>query len=116
MLEAAHALRLEREREKSLGNQKQEQQASLTHTEQQVQRLQQQLKEMQQAASGATAEGYFSLLMLCINMFFVVRTCLLNVLKSEYTNLMFIKDVVNYVYLLFLYLKKKQLSCHSYTI
>ncbi|XP_021936046.1 intraflagellar transport protein 81 homolog [Zootermopsis nevadensis] len=57
MLEAAHALRLEREREKSLGNQKQEQQASLTHTEQQVQRLQQQLKEMQQAASGATAEG-----------------------------------------------------------
>jgi len=57
MLEAAHALRLEREREKSLANQKQEQQASLNHTEQRLQRLQQQLKEIRQAAMGATAKG-----------------------------------------------------------
>jgi hypothetical protein len=57
MLEAAHALRLEREREKSLVNQKQEQQLSLNHTEQRVQRLQKQLKEIRQAAIGATPEG-----------------------------------------------------------
>lgn len=57
MLEAAHALRLEREREKSLVNQKQEQQMSLNHTEQRVHRLQQQLKEIRQAAVGATPEG-----------------------------------------------------------
>jgi intraflagellar transport protein 81 len=57
MLEAAHALRLEREREKSLVNQKQEQQMSMNHTEQRVQRLQQQLKEVRQAAIGATPEG-----------------------------------------------------------
>jgi hypothetical protein len=58
MLEAAHALRLEREREKSLANQKHEQQASLNQTEQRLQRLQQQLKEMRQAAVGATPAGY----------------------------------------------------------
>lgn len=57
MLEAAHALRLEREREKSLVNQKQEQQQSLNHTEQRVQRLQKQLKDVRQAAIGATPEG-----------------------------------------------------------
>jgi intraflagellar transport protein 81 len=57
MLKAAHGLRLEREREKSLANQKQEQQASLKHTEQRIQRLQQQLKEIRQAAMGATPEG-----------------------------------------------------------
>jgi intraflagellar transport protein 81 len=57
MLAAAHALRLEREREKSLVNQKQEQQLSLNHTEQRVQRLQKQLKEIRQAAIGATPEG-----------------------------------------------------------
>ncbi|PSN57775.1 hypothetical protein C0J52_07269 [Blattella germanica] len=57
MLEAAHALRLEREREKSIMNQKQEQQTSLNQTEQRVQRLQQQLKDMRQAALGATPKG-----------------------------------------------------------
>jgi len=57
MLQAAHGLRVEREREKSLANQKQEQQASLKHTEQRIQRLQQQLKEIRQAAMGATPEG-----------------------------------------------------------
>jgi intraflagellar transport protein 81 len=75
MLEAAHALRLEREREKSLANQKQEQQASLNHAEQRVQRLQQQLKEMQQAARDATPEGYFSWLMLCMNSSFYPIYC-----------------------------------------
>jgi intraflagellar transport protein 81 len=75
MLEAAHALRLQHERKKSLANQKQEQQASLNHTEQRVQRLQQQLKEMQQAAMGATPKGYFSWLMLCMNTVYVFIYC-----------------------------------------
>lgn len=57
MLQAAHGLRVEREREKSLANQKQEQWASLKHTEQRIQRLKQQLKEIRQAAMGATPEG-----------------------------------------------------------
>jgi intraflagellar transport protein 81 len=57
MLQAAHGLRVEREREKSLAHQKQEQQASLKHTELRIQRLQQQLKEIRQAAMGATPEG-----------------------------------------------------------
>ncbi|KAJ9594840.1 hypothetical protein L9F63_013877, partial [Diploptera punctata] len=56
MLEATHALRVER-REKSIANQKQEQQAALNQTEQRVQRLQQQLKEMRHAAMGATPKG-----------------------------------------------------------
>lgn len=57
MLEAAHALRLEREKEKEIVSQKQEQQTILSHTEQRAQRLQKQLKEMRHAAIGATPEG-----------------------------------------------------------
>ncbi|CAG2053694.1 unnamed protein product [Timema podura] len=57
MLSAAHTLRLEREREKELANQKQEQQTALSHAEQRVGRLQQQLKDARQASTGATSEG-----------------------------------------------------------
>nr|CAD7261155.1 unnamed protein product [Timema shepardi] len=57
MLSAAHTLRLEREREKELANQKQEQQTALNHAEQRVGRLQQQLKDARHASTGATSEG-----------------------------------------------------------
>ncbi|KAK7873068.1 hypothetical protein R5R35_000352 [Gryllus longicercus] len=57
MLQAAHALRLERELAKELAGQKQHQQTSLTQTEHRIQRLQQQLKEMRQAAMGSTPQG-----------------------------------------------------------
>nr|CAD7195113.1 unnamed protein product [Timema douglasi] len=57
MLSAAHTLRLEREREKELANQKQDQQTALNHAEQRVGRLQQQLKDARQASTGATSEG-----------------------------------------------------------
>jgi intraflagellar transport protein 81 len=80
MLQAAHRLRLEREREKSLANQKQEQQASLKHTEQRIQRLQQQLKEIRQAAMGATPEGYF-LQLLHVNTLHIFSYCF-QVLRS----------------------------------
>ena len=65
MLEAAHALRLEREQEKSIEKQKQDQQTSLNQTEQRVQRLQQQLKEMRHAAMGATPKGENTSCLLC---------------------------------------------------
>ncbi|XP_067006845.2 intraflagellar transport protein 81 homolog [Anabrus simplex] len=57
MLDAAHALRLEREREKELIMQKQDQQSALNQAEQRVLRLQQQLKEMRRSALGATPQG-----------------------------------------------------------
>ncbi|XP_063245204.1 intraflagellar transport protein 81 homolog isoform X4 [Bacillus rossius redtenbacheri] len=59
MLAAAHALRKERDREKELANQRQEQQVALAHTEQRAVRLQQQLKDMRRTAVGATPEALF---------------------------------------------------------
>ncbi|MEE6503954.1 hypothetical protein FKM82_005026 [Ascaphus truei] len=57
MLEIARQLRVEKEREESLGQQKQEQKNQLFHAEQRLQRAQHQLKNMRHAAADAKPEG-----------------------------------------------------------
>ncbi|XP_039628079.1 intraflagellar transport protein 81 homolog [Polypterus senegalus] len=57
MLEMARQLRVEKEREESLAQQKQEQKNQLFHTEQRLQRSQQQLKDLRQAAADAKPES-----------------------------------------------------------
>lgn len=57
MLTAAHELRVQREREKELINQRQEEEAALLHRDQKLQRLQQQLKDLRHASVGATPQG-----------------------------------------------------------
>ncbi|XP_070689853.1 intraflagellar transport protein 81 homolog [Pempheris klunzingeri] len=56
MLEQARQLRVEKEREESLGHQKQEQKNQLFQAEQRLQRSQQQLKDLRQAATDANPE------------------------------------------------------------
>ncbi|NWY51838.1 IFT81 protein, partial [Chionis minor] len=57
MLEIARQLRLEKEREESLAQQKQEQKNQLFHAEQRLQRAQLQLKEMHHAVVDSKPEG-----------------------------------------------------------
>ncbi|XP_050404861.1 intraflagellar transport protein 81 homolog [Patella vulgata] len=57
MMNVARMLRVERDREKKIGDQKQEQQILIQHAEQRTKRMVQQLKDMQQASVGATAES-----------------------------------------------------------
>ncbi|NXG24847.1 IFT81 protein, partial [Grallaria varia] len=57
MLEIARQLRLEKEREESLAQQKQEQKSQLFHAEQRLQRAQLQLKEMQEAVADSKPES-----------------------------------------------------------
>lgn len=57
MLEQARQLRVEKEREESLAHQKQEQKNQLFQAEQRLQRSQQQLKDMRQAAADANPES-----------------------------------------------------------
>uniref|UniRef100_W5MJU6 Intraflagellar transport protein 81 homolog n=1 Tax=Lepisosteus oculatus TaxID=7918 RepID=W5MJU6_LEPOC len=57
MLELARQLRVEKEREESLAHQKQEQKNQLFHAEQRLQRSQQQLKDLRQAAADAKPES-----------------------------------------------------------
>ncbi|WAR28260.1 IFT81-like protein, partial [Mya arenaria] len=57
MMNVAKNLRLERDKEKKLAEQRQEQLTLIQHSEQRVKRLQQQLHEQRQAAVGATPEG-----------------------------------------------------------
>ncbi|KAG8011673.1 Intraflagellar transport protein 81-like protein [Nibea albiflora] len=57
MLEQASQLRVEKEREDSLTHQKQEQKNQLFQAEQRLQRLQQQLKDLRQAAADANPES-----------------------------------------------------------
>ncbi|XP_040897999.1 intraflagellar transport protein 81 homolog isoform X2 [Toxotes jaculatrix] len=57
MLEQARQLRVEKEREESLTQQKQEQKNQLFQAEQRLQRSQQQLKDLQQAAADANPES-----------------------------------------------------------
>ncbi|XP_004910569.1 intraflagellar transport protein 81 homolog [Xenopus tropicalis] len=57
MLEIARQLRVEKEREESLAQQKQEQKNQLFHAEQRLQRAQLQLKNMRNAAADAKPEG-----------------------------------------------------------
>ncbi|KAM9858989.1 intraflagellar transport protein 81 homolog [Aulostomus maculatus] len=58
MLEQARQLRVEKEREESLAHQKQEQKNQLFQAEQRLQRAQQQLKDMRQAAADADPESF----------------------------------------------------------
>ncbi|CAJ0966662.1 unnamed protein product [Ranitomeya imitator] len=62
MLEIASQLRIEKEREDSLTQQKQEQRNQLFSAEQKLQRAQQQLKNMRHAAADAKPEGYISVI------------------------------------------------------
>ena len=57
MLAAAHELRVQREREKELINQRQDEEAALSHRDQRLQRLLQQLKDLRQASVGASPQG-----------------------------------------------------------
>uniref|UniRef100_A0AAQ6IMC3 Intraflagellar transport protein 81 homolog n=1 Tax=Anabas testudineus TaxID=64144 RepID=A0AAQ6IMC3_ANATE len=57
MLEQARQLRVEKEREESLSQQKQEQKNQLFQAEQRLQRSQQQLKDLRQAAADANPES-----------------------------------------------------------
>ncbi|XP_078083589.1 intraflagellar transport protein 81 homolog [Mustelus asterias] len=57
MLEMARQLRVEKEREESLTQQKQEQKNQLFHEEQRLQRAQQQLKDLRQASADAKPES-----------------------------------------------------------
>ncbi|KAJ7309778.1 hypothetical protein JRQ81_007845 [Phrynocephalus forsythii] len=57
MLETARQLRVEKEREESLAQQKQEQKNQLFHAEQRLQRVQLQLKDMRHAAVDSTPES-----------------------------------------------------------
>uniref|UniRef100_A0A667XGF1 Intraflagellar transport protein 81 homolog n=1 Tax=Myripristis murdjan TaxID=586833 RepID=A0A667XGF1_9TELE len=57
MLEQARQLRVEKEREESLAQQKQEQRNQLFQAEQRLQRSQQQLKDLRQAAADANPES-----------------------------------------------------------
>ncbi|XP_013415931.1 intraflagellar transport protein 81 homolog [Lingula anatina] len=57
MLAIARNLRLERDKEQKIAQQKLDQKNALLHTQQRHQRLQQQLKDLQQASMGATPEG-----------------------------------------------------------
>ncbi|XP_035693402.1 intraflagellar transport protein 81 homolog isoform X1 [Branchiostoma floridae] len=57
MMDTARKLRQEKERELSLANQKQEQKNQLMHADQRYQRAMNQLKDLQRAAKGASAEA-----------------------------------------------------------
>lgn len=57
MLEAAKNLRLEKEREKELTSQEEQQRSQLLLNDQRLRRLQLQLKELRQSAIGASPEG-----------------------------------------------------------
>lgn len=57
MMAVAKNLRVERDREKRLAAQKQEQQQSITHLDQRIKRLEAQLRDMRQASVGATPES-----------------------------------------------------------
>lgn len=66
MLTTAHELRIEREREKELISQRQDEEASLSHRDQRLQCLQQQLKDLRHASVGATPQGWFGAGSCCI--------------------------------------------------
>jgi len=57
MLEVAKKLRMEKEREKEIMGQKQDQRTSISHATQRTMRLEQQLNDLRQAGIGATPEG-----------------------------------------------------------
>jgi hypothetical protein len=59
MLNVARSLRMERDREAKLTAQKQEQKNTITHFDQRISRLQNQLKDVRASSVGATPEGTY---------------------------------------------------------
>ena len=57
LLESARRLRLEKDREQELANQKMEQEQAITRADQRLARLQAQLKDLRSASMGTTPEG-----------------------------------------------------------
>uniref|UniRef100_A0A1B6E6H5 Intraflagellar transport protein 81 homolog n=1 Tax=Clastoptera arizonana TaxID=38151 RepID=A0A1B6E6H5_9HEMI len=57
LLEACHILRLEKERQKDIANQKQDETVSLQQVQQRAARLSQQLRELRQSSLGATPQA-----------------------------------------------------------
>lgn len=90
MLAAAHDLRVQREREKELINQRQDEESDLSHRDQRLQRLQQQLKDLRQASVGASPQGKCAVKIPCtksvsgnIEKFFFIFLGLLQRLEEE---------------------------------
>ncbi|NXM67517.1 IFT81 protein, partial [Serilophus lunatus] len=95
MLEIARQLRLEKEREESLAQQKQEQKSQLFHAEQRLQRAQLQLKEMQDAVADSKPESLMKKLEEEINFnSYLVTEKLPRELESKKTSVYFLQKVV----------------------
>ncbi|NXA82875.1 IFT81 protein, partial [Thryothorus ludovicianus] len=95
MLEIAGQLRLEREREESLAQQKQEQKSQLFHVEQRLQRAQVQLKEMQQVVADSKPESLMKKLEEEINFnSYLVTEKIPREMESKKTSVHFLQKVV----------------------
>ncbi|NXA03952.1 IFT81 protein, partial [Sapayoa aenigma] len=95
MLEIARQLRSEKEREESLAQQKQEQKSQLFHAEQRLQRVQLQLKEMQNAVADSKPESLMKKLEEEINFnSYLVTEKLPRELESKKTSVYFLQKVV----------------------
>ncbi|MBN3309343.1 intraflagellar transport protein 81 homolog [Amia ocellicauda] len=95
MLELARQLRVEKEREESLAHQKQEQKNQLFHADQRLQRSQQQLKDLRQAAADAKPESLMKRLEeeIKFNMY-MVSDKLPKELESKRTTVQYLQKVV----------------------
>ncbi|NXU50796.1 IFT81 protein, partial [Turnix velox] len=95
MLEIARQLRLEKEREESLAQQKQEQKNQLFHAEQRLQRAQLQLKEMHDAVVDSKPESLMKKLEEEINFnSYLVNEKLPRELESKKNSMYFLQKVV----------------------
>ncbi|XP_054144799.1 intraflagellar transport protein 81 homolog isoform X1 [Melozone crissalis] len=95
MLEIARQLRLEKEREESLAQQKQEQKSQLFHTEQRLQRAQVQLKEMQHMVADSKPESLMKKLEEEINFnSYLVNEKIPREMESKKTSVYFLQKLV----------------------
>ncbi|RLV99925.1 hypothetical protein DV515_00009305 [Chloebia gouldiae] len=95
MLEIARQLRLEKEREESLAQQKQEQKSQLFHAEQRLQRAQVQLKEMQHVVADSKPESLMKKLEEEINFnSYLVNEKIPREMESKKTSVYFLQKVV----------------------
>ncbi|NXY45030.1 IFT81 protein, partial [Ceuthmochares aereus] len=95
MLEIARQLRLEKEREESLAQQKQEQKNQLFHAEQRLQRAQLQLKEMHHAVADSKPESLMKKLEAEINFnSYLVTEKIPRELESKKNSVYFLQKVV----------------------
>ncbi|XP_056360291.1 intraflagellar transport protein 81 homolog isoform X2 [Oenanthe melanoleuca] len=95
MLEIARQLRLEKEREESLAQQKQEQKSQLFHAEQKLQRAQVQLKEMQNMVADSKPESLMKKLEEEMNFnSYLVTEKIPREMESKKTSVYFLQKVV----------------------